>query len=689
MEFAVYRVEVPVAPELRAATVASPASVLGLDTHSSSEVDQSKSLLPFVSVAPMVLPFLCSNDSDSDTKMPKRHVSPTPHDDMLTRWRSRVASRSSSPTTSTLEILTTPIPPAPSAIVAPSTNIISPVDAPPRIHQRRAILIRPRQDIPITLRYTSHHLDRFTSGSSSDHTPSGHSTSDHSSFGHSTLDHSSSVHSSSDHSSSRHSILGHSVSKHTPPVTTIANSSVPLRFVYPPLARTPRYSEAYPRWRSASLSTMYPQMTFESSTEDSFSESSAGPSRKRCRSSDTTVTSSIHTSRALVPSGVDLLPPRKRFRDSISPEDSVEEDIDTDVLADIEADATAVEVAADMDVEAQGPGFLWVRVVEGRGVAEVVQNIYGHVIEIHLQRVEDIETGQRQLEVESLIAGEERASLCDQVTSLERSNARHQGTLMMESARADRDRNGNKNGNGNGGGNGNGNPNRNDRAAMPVGYEFTYHDIVKCQSLNLKGTKGVVGLRRWFEKMETVFHITNYPKRYQVKYATCILLNTALNWWNAHKRTIRADAAFFMSWRELMKLMTKMVLEEEDWVEKFNGGLPDNIQGNVIAVEPTRLQDVVRIANNLMDQKWKGYAVKNTENKRRLVTTRRITVWNNPRIRDRMLVDKVWQEPTRETDSMEKLTRQYLKEVVTKHGVPVLIISNRDGRFTSQFWQSL
>ncbi|GKC29721.1 hypothetical protein Tco_1037015 [Tanacetum coccineum] len=51
-----------------------------------------------------------------------------------------------------------------------------------------------------------------------------------------------------------------------------------------------------------------------------------------------------------------------------------------------------------------------------------------------------------------------------------------------------------------------------------------------------------------------------------------------------------------------------MAPEEEDRVEKFIGGLPDNIQRNVIAAEPTRLQDTVRIANNLMDQKLKGYA---------------------------------------------------------------------------------
>ncbi|GKA08838.1 hypothetical protein Tco_0688169 [Tanacetum coccineum] len=54
-------VEVPVAPEVGAAAVASPVGVLELDTHSSSEVDPSESSLPPVSVAPMVSPFLCSD----------------------------------------------------------------------------------------------------------------------------------------------------------------------------------------------------------------------------------------------------------------------------------------------------------------------------------------------------------------------------------------------------------------------------------------------------------------------------------------------------------------------------------------------------------------------------------------------------------------------------------------------------
>nr|GEY40825.1 hypothetical protein [Tanacetum cinerariifolium] len=78
-------VEVPVAPEVGAAAVASPAGVLELDTHSSSEADPSKSSSPPASVAPMVSPFLCSDDSELDTEMPEKHVSPTPHDVMLTK----------------------------------------------------------------------------------------------------------------------------------------------------------------------------------------------------------------------------------------------------------------------------------------------------------------------------------------------------------------------------------------------------------------------------------------------------------------------------------------------------------------------------------------------------------------------------------------------------------------------------
>ncbi|GJR07682.1 putative reverse transcriptase domain-containing protein [Tanacetum coccineum] len=45
--------------------------------------------------------------------------------------------------------------------------------------------------------------------------------------------------------------------------------------------------------------------------------------------------------------------------------------------------------------------------------------------------------------------------------------------------------------------------------------------------------------------------------------------------------------------------------------------------------------------------------------------------------------------PMRETGPMEKLVRMYLKEVVTRHGIHVLIICDCDPRFASNFWRSL
>nr|GEW96881.1 putative reverse transcriptase domain-containing protein [Tanacetum cinerariifolium] len=45
--------------------------------------------------------------------------------------------------------------------------------------------------------------------------------------------------------------------------------------------------------------------------------------------------------------------------------------------------------------------------------------------------------------------------------------------------------------------------------------------------------------------------------------------------------------------------------------------------------------------------------------------------------------------PLKTTDSMEKLTQLYLKEIVCRHRVPISIISDRDSKFASRFWRSL
>ncbi|GKD81132.1 hypothetical protein Tco_1347971, partial [Tanacetum coccineum] len=173
---------------------------------------------------------------------------------------------------------------------------------------------------------------------------------------------------------------------------------------------------------------MYPPMTSESSAGNSSSESSAGPSHKRCRSPIATVTSCAK-----------LPLPRKRFKDSNSPEDSVKEDIDMDVLEDIEADATAVEVVEDRDVMTRVDAGIGMEVDVGVNVEDEVKDevessdrgtivVEVYVVvgidildEIPLQRIEDIETRQRELKVRSLIAGGERASLLEQNMTITRS----------------------------------------------------------------------------------------------------------------------------------------------------------------------------------------------------------------------------------------------------------------------------
>ncbi|GKA77054.1 putative reverse transcriptase domain-containing protein [Tanacetum coccineum] len=163
--------------------------------------------------------------------------------------------------------------------------------------------------------------------------------------------------------------------------------------------------------------------------------------------------------------------------------------------------------------------------------------------------------------------------------------------------------NGGNGGNGNGGNGENGNGNRNGNHGMnyggfmPVARECTFQDFLKCKPHNFSGTEGVVRLTRWFEKMETVFNISNCPSKYQAGLMRLMTevycprneiqkMETEL--WNL---TVKGNdlTAYTQRFQELILLCTRMVPDEEDRVERFIGGLPDNIQGNVIAANSARL----------------------------------------------------------------------------------------------------
>ncbi|GKA90909.1 reverse transcriptase domain-containing protein [Tanacetum coccineum] len=117
------------------------------------------------------------------------------------------------------------------------------------------------------------------------------------------------------------------------------------------------------------------------------------------------------------------------------------------------------------------------------------------------------------------------------------------------------------------------------RRTERVSRECTYQDFTKCQPLYFKGTEGVVELTQWFERMETVFHISNCFVENQIKFSTCTLLAGALTWWNSHVRTVGHDVAYAMTWTGLKKRMTDKYsprnemkkIEAELWNLKVKG----------------------------------------------------------------------------------------------------------------------
>nr|GEV04065.1 hypothetical protein [Tanacetum cinerariifolium] len=174
---------------------------------------------------------------------------------------------------------------------------------------------------------------------------------------------------------------------------------------------------------------------------------------------------------------------------------------------------------------------------------------------------------------------------------------------------------------------------------------------MKCQPLNFKGTEGVVGLTRWFEKMESVFQISGCAIENQVKFSTCTLLDGALTWCNSQIRSLGLNA-YSVTWevdkycsqgeikkleielwnlkvngndvptyierfQELNLICTKFVANETEKIDKYANGLPDNIYRSVKASKPKTLDETIELANDLMDQKLRTYAERQTNNKRK------------------------------------------------------------------------
>nr|GEY95415.1 hypothetical protein [Tanacetum cinerariifolium] len=143
------------------------------------------------------------------------------------------------------------------------------------------------------------------------------------------------------------------------------------------------------------------------------------------------------------------------------------------------------------------------------------------------------------------------------------------------------------------------------RRTEHVTRECTYQDFMKCQPLYFKGTEGVVELTQWFERMETVFRISNCLAENQVKFAT----------YSFGRIKEENDG------QELALLCVQTFPKESDRVERNIGGLPDLIHGSVAASKPKTMQEATEMATGLMDKKIHTYAERHAANKRKFEDT--------------------------------------------------------------------
>ncbi|GJZ32682.1 hypothetical protein Tco_0578118 [Tanacetum coccineum] len=151
----------------------------------------------------------------------------------------------------------------------------------------------------------------------------------------------------------------------------------------------------------------------------------------------------------------------------------------------------------------------------------------------------------------------------------------------------------------------------------PAARECTFSGFMKCNPTVFHGHEGAVELSRWFEKMEMVFGISECAEARKVKFAAATLQGRALTWWNSQVAMRGLEAANQIGWAKMRRLMTeefcpvkelvqlcpKMVPSERKKIKAYIRGLTDNIKGTVIGSKPISLNEAVRMAHALMEQK--------------------------------------------------------------------------------------
>nr|GEY07005.1 reverse transcriptase domain-containing protein [Tanacetum cinerariifolium] len=138
---------------------------------------------------------------------------------------------------------------------------------------------------------------------------------------------------------------------------------------------------------------------------------------------------------------------------------------------------------------------------------------------------------------------------------------------------------------------------------------------------DLDHVEGAVELRRWYEKTESVFGISKCAKGKKVKFVAVTPEGPALTWWNSKIATMVEEnermehelwnlkvkeyniMAYTQMLNKLALMCPRMVELERVKVDAYIRGLTENIKGEVTYSKPANLNEAVRMARKLMEQK--------------------------------------------------------------------------------------
>ncbi|GJW46093.1 hypothetical protein Tco_0077739 [Tanacetum coccineum] len=169
---------------------------------------------------------------------------------------------------------------------------------------------------------------------------------------------------------------------------------------------------------------------------------------------------------------------------------------------------------------------------------------------------------------------------------------------------------------------------------VPEMHGCSYKTFMNGKPHSFKGTEGVVGLKRWFEKMEQVFEICKCAKDDKVKFAMWHFEGRALtDEQEVWTLTLKGDdiEAYNNRFHELALMCHELVPTEKKKIERYVRGFPERIKGNITSSKPATLHEAINMARELVEQSVQGRAARISEsNKRKWEDNQRNNNNNNP-----------------------------------------------------------